>query len=297
VDVRTVSPDYFSALGIPILRGRSFREEDRTASEQTIILSASLARRLFRDQDPLGRIITFRPEHKPVCTVIGVAADVDNSGMPGRSDPEYYLLRRKIADEREGSGGSATAMRAARALHAYDGQACVIVRSAARPAAVASWIRQETAALDPTVPIEIATMRQRVSAMAERPRFNALLLTLFATIGVLLAGSGLYGLVSFLAVQRTQEIGVRMALGATPRVIARMVVTGALRWTAFGIAIGLAGAIFLARAMRTMLFGVSTDAVMISVAALLLFGVSVLAAVLPALRASRTDPIRALRYQ
>ncbi|HYW42855.1 MAG TPA: ABC transporter permease [Bryobacteraceae bacterium] len=290
---RSISPDYFAALQIPILRGRGFREEERASREQTIVLSASLARRLFPNQDPIGRVIHFRPDG-PDDTVIGVAADVDNSGIPGHPDPEYYLLRRSVTDPQAGANVSL----AARALHVYDGEACLTVRSSARAGVVADWIRTEVAALDPTVPMTIATMRQRVRGMSDRLRFNAILLTLFALIGVLLAASGLYGLISFLVVQRTGEIGVRMALGATPARIARLVVDDALGWTAAGIAIGLAGAIVTARSLRSILVEVRAgNLVLFAAAALLLFGIALAAALLPSLRASRIDPIQALRRE
>jgi putative ABC transport system permease protein len=227
-------------------------------------------------------------------SVIGVAADVDNAGAAGHSDPEYYVLRKKIIDPDAGRNEGLVS----RSLHVYDGAAFVIVRSAARPGAVANWIRTEAAALDPTVPVTISTMEQRVRAVVERPRFNAFLLTLFALIGVLLAASGLYGLISFLVVQRTQEIGVRIALGATPAKIAGLVLQDALRWTATGVAIGLAGAAITARSLSSILFQVRAgNPLLFGGAALLLVAIALAAAALPSLRASHIDPVEALRQQ
>jgi putative ABC transport system permease protein len=293
VSWRSVSPGYFATMGIPIMRGRDFTEEDRTSREQTIVVSASLARRLFGEGEAIGQVLHFQPSG-PDATVIGVAADIDNTGTPGRSDPEYYVVRKKITDPRAGADASLIT----RSLHQYDGEAFVLVRSAARTGAVADWIRTEAAALDPTIPVTIATMRQRVDAVSERPRFNAMLMSLFALTGVLLAASGLYGLVAFLTAQRTQEIGVRVALGATPARIAGLVARDALHWTVAGVAVGVTGAALTARAMRGLLPGTGAGAPMfIGGAALLLVLVALAAAALPSLRASRLDPVKALRAE
>src|SRR5262245_53318748 len=165
VSLRTVSPGYFATLGIPLLGGRDFREEDRSSPEGRIVVSASLAHRLFGDQDALGKTIHFRPGGA-AATVIAVAADIDNNGSPGRFDPEYYMVRKRTTDPRAGADASMIA----RSLHAYDGEGYLLVRSAARSDAVAQWIRSEASALDPTVPVTIATMRQRVDSISERPR-------------------------------------------------------------------------------------------------------------------------------
>jgi len=184
----------------------------------------------------------------------------------------------------------------ARSLNVYDGDAWVGVRSSAPPDAIANWIRTEAAALDSTVPVTIATMEQRLRGVSARPRFSAFLLTLFAAIGVLLAASGLYGLISFLVVKRTPEIGVRMALGATPWRIVRLVVDDAVRWTALGIAGGLAGAAASTHALRGLLFEApAQQPAVFGAAAGLLLLVALTASLLPSLRAAQTDPVQALR--
>jgi predicted permease len=304
---RTVSPGYFRALGIPILRGRAFGEGDLASGENVMVISATLARRLFGTNDVLGRVIQIPNRGWPSFTVIGVAADTDNTGTPGQSEPEYYLLRKPqaaaaaaIAQSPRGNdallGGDASLI--ARALHAYDGEGFLIVRSAARPDAVAHWIRSEAAAMDSTVPVAVASMRQRVRAVSDRPRFNAFLLTLFAAIGVLLAAFGLYGLIGFLVVERTREIGIRMALGATPRGIARLVLGDGLRWTAAGVLLGLAGAAVTARSLTGILFGVSAaNPAIFGFAAAILTCTAVAAMLAPALRAARIDPVEALRRE
>ena len=308
---RTVSPDYFAALGIRILRGRSFQEQDLSSSANLMVISAALSHRLFPNEDAMGRLIGIPLRGGPKMTVIGVAADAENTGVPGESEPEYYLLRKPIAapaasaaaaapPPARGPAGANTLQSdshlIARSLHVYDGEAYVIVRSPARESAVAQWMRSEAAALDPTVPLTIASMRQRVREVSARPRFEAFLLSAFAAIGVLLAAGGLYGLVRFLVAQRTQEIGVRMALGATPRKIAAMVLGDGLRWTAAGVALGLGGAALTARYLGGMLFGAQPEnPVMFGAAALILAAAAIAAMLSPALRAARIHPVEALR--
>ena len=294
---RFVSPEYFRALGIRILQGRPFQETDVTSNENVIIISASLARHLFGSTDPLGQAVSlFRAPgaESPQYTVVGVAEDVKNNGLTAPADAEYYVPRKRIADPNAGRDASM----AARALHQYDGEAFVTVRSASRPDIVTNWIRTEIAAMDPTVPAIIGPMQQRLGQVSERPRFSAALLSLFAAVGVMLAAAGLYGLMSFLVSRRTQEVGVRMALGATPGRIALLVLGHALRWSAVGVAIGVAGSIAAARVLRSLLFGVSaSDPAMIGAASGLLLVVAAAAALLPSLRAARVDPVAALHHE
>jgi ABC-type antimicrobial peptide transport system permease subunit len=163
---------------------------------------------------------------------------------------------------------------------------------------MAGWLKKEIAAIDPALPVTLATMRQRVSRLNDRPRFNAVLLSLFAAMGLVLAVIGLYGVMAFLVGQRTQEIGVRMALGATPRAIMKLILSHAAVWTVGGSLAGLAGSLFAVRAVRSLLFGVPehdpwTFAVVLS--GLLL--VALAAAWIPSTRAARVDPMAALRHE
>jgi putative ABC transport system permease protein len=158
-------------------------------------------------------------------------------------------------------------------------------------------VRQGTASLDSSVPVTIETMSQRVGKLAERPRFNAVLLTLFAGMGVVLAAIGIYGVVGFLAAQRTQEIGVRMALGASPGAIWKMVMGSVARWTISGALLGLLGSWYAVKLLRSLLFDVSVrDPWPVGAAVILLLVAAFVAAALPARRAMRVDPIEALRY-
>jgi predicted permease len=273
---RAVTPGYFAALGVPILRGRGFQEQDRDSQRNAVILGDSLARRMFPGQGPLGKQI--QPGRSgPWLTVIGVAGDVKNGALMGPDDPEFYVVRHRAP---EPFGRTATA----------------ILRGAINPAALARWVRAEVAALDPTLPVNVETLDQRVGKLAQRPRFNAWLLGLFAAMGLLLSAIGLYGVISFLVAQRTQEIGVRMALGATPGAVARLVLGHAARWTMAGVALGVIGSWFAARLLGAMLFHVSArDPWILAAAAAVLWAVAMLAAWVPSRRAARVDPMQALR--
>jgi ABC-type antimicrobial peptide transport system permease subunit len=187
---------------------------------------------------------------------------------------------------------------AGRALHLYDGEAFLIVRGSARPDVIANWIRTSTTALDPTVPVTIASIEQRVHAVSERPRFAAVLLSLFAIVGLALAAGGLYGLISVLVLQRTREMGVRTAVGATSAQIVRLILANALYWTLGGVAVGLLATAMAARALGTLLFEVPAEnPILFGAAALLMMVVSVAAALAPSLRAAKIDPMIALRHE
>jgi putative ABC transport system permease protein len=216
----------------------------------------------------------------------------DCIGLAAPSDAEYYVPRKTITDPIAGRGGSMVA----RSLHLYDGESFVTVRSASRPEAVQGWIRAAVAEMDPSVPAVISPMPERLRQISERPRFRAALLGVFSIVGVVLAATGLYGLMSFLVARRTQEVGVRMALGATPAQVARLVLAHALRWSILGVAAGVVGSFAAGRVLRSLLFRVpANDSALIGAAAVLLLAVSAAATLLPSLRAARIDPVVALR--
>jgi putative ABC transport system permease protein len=277
---RAVTPDYFSALAIPIREGRAFREEDRRPSENPIILGETLARELFPEESAVGKQLRlFKTPDGPWRTVVGVAANVKNDGLTTNGDPEFYLPWKNDPLIN---------------LHA----AYVIVRTRMNPMSVGAWIRSETGALDATLPVTIETMSQRVGKLTERPRFNAMLLCLFAGIAVLLAAVGIYGVIGFLVVQRTREIGVRLALGATPQSILQLVLSSVARCTIAGAVLGLLGAWFCTRLLESLLFEVRVhDPVVFGLAIFALVAVALFAAWIPARRAMRVDPMIALRYE
>lgn len=278
---RMVTPNYFAALTIPIPRGRGFTDADRSPDEHPVVLSESLAARLFPGEDPLGKSLRFTAFDRqgPWRTVVGIAANVKNNGLTSDGDPEFYIPWKNDAET-------------------YVGRAFVIFRTPLERASLVPWVRSQIAELDPTVPVEFATMNARVSKSTARPRFDAVLLSLFAMIGLTLAAIGVYGVVSFLVSQRTQEIGIRMALGATPRSISTMVLLDLSRWTVAGACVGLTVAWFCARLLRSLLFEVKAhDPLLLALASVILLFAAFVAAWIPARRAARVDPMVALRYE
>jgi len=277
---RYVSADYFQALGIPIRRGRSFSEADHAPGISSIVVNETLAQRLVGDGDPIGKRLGRH-------TIIGVAADTRNAGLDRPVEPEFHQVRKHTGDGIPGSGDDAWWQRAT-----------AIVRSNLSERDTAELLKAAIRQVDPTVPVEIATVQARVDRFLVRPRFQTALLLLFALTGLALAGIGLYGLISFLVVHRTREIGVRMALGATPAEAARLVVSGAVRWTAVGIVIGIAGAGSLLHLLEGLLYQVEVlDPRVFAGAVAVLVAAAISAAWLPAHRASNIDPAIALRHE
>ncbi len=279
---RYVTPNYFSTLEIPILQGRAFTETDRKSDITPVIVSQTLARRMFPNESALGKHI-LKSAQGQWYTVIGIAVDVKNGGIAEKADPEFYELRKGVADftfaEQGGSRGG-----------------YAILRTAISPSLVANSLRSAIAAVDPTLPADLQPMTERLGELDARPRFAAVLLTSFAAMGVLLAGIGLFGVMSFLVAQRTREIGIRMALGATPRHIVAWTLGHAARWTIAGIAVGLAGSFACARLIRSMLFQVgSGDPGTLTIAVIFLCAVALAAAAIPSRRAARLAPVQTLR--
>jgi predicted permease len=287
VTFRRVSPDYFRTLSIPIVRGESFTDAERGSKEHFVILSNKLAGRLFPGQDALGqRMQMGSGDANPASyTVVGVAADVKNGGLTGEQLPEYYRLRRDQAEDWECCG--------------HWGQtAVVILRSSLSAEALSPWIRTQAAAIDPAVSVDIATMRQRVSKLADGPRFQTLLVGFFAITGLVLAVIGLYGVISFLVTQRTQEIGVRMALGSTRSGILWLVCGRSLRLILWGTGVGLVAALTSSRVLGSLLYEVGArDPLSFAAVTLVLIAVALMATLIPARSAARVDPMVALRCE
>lgn len=284
---RAVTPGYFPALSVPILRGRGFEEVDRSPNENVVVLSSVLAGRLFPNEDPLGKRI--RPGRSgPWLTIVGVVGNVKNAGLNSSDDPEYYVPRKHEAQLGVVNRLPPAAFR----------RASLLIRSPMEPQAIAEWVRREIAALDTTLPVTLETMEQRIGQLAARPRFNAWVLTLFSSLALCLAALGLYGVMAFLVAQRTQEIGVRMALGATPGSIAGLILVQAARWTLAGVALGIAGAWLAVRWLGTMLFQVSpSDPLSLGATLLVLLMVALAASWIPSRRAARVNPMVALRCE
>jgi predicted permease len=287
---RWVTPSYFSTLGIRITRGSSFTEDERQSNDHVIVISEAMAERLFPGEDPVGRHVDLHEAdaNNPWYTVVGVAANVKNGGLATQSEPEYYKLwRNRAEDWNTGFTGA-------------DGGilATFILSTPANPRALASLIRSEVAGIDSSIPVEFETMRQRVTSLAERPRFEAALLSLFAALAVGLAAVGLYGVIAFIVSRRTPEIAVRIALGAGKKDIVTLIGREGIRIIGVGILLGAGGALSVSRTFRVLLFGVTASDVLTLFSAIaLLVLVSVVAMWMPLRRAMRVDPMQALRYE
>ena len=270
---RTVTPDYFRALDIPIVRGRNFAEQDRTGNEREVILSRLLASELFGDEDPIGK-------HMGSGVVVGVAANVKNNGLTEQSEPEIYTLRRSVASDWDSS------------------KFVVVLNSVMTAKAVEPWVRTAAASVDPTVPVEVEVLDQTVQRLADRPRFETALLGFFAGTGLVLAIVGLYGLIAFMTTQRRQEIGVRMALGATRGNILRLIAGDGMRMVALGGALGVGTALGISKLLKSLLFEVSVYDPLTFVVAPALLTLAALAAILiPARAGTRVDPAVTLRAE
>jgi putative ABC transport system permease protein len=273
VDWRMVSPGYFKAMGIPILRGRTFHSEDREGGPGVLILSAEMARRFWPDDDPIGKFIVAG---KDAFRVVGVVGDVRSLSLAVDPRPTMYLS----------------------ATQAVQTQMALTIR-ARGDLPVAATVRAIVAAIDPQLAVyNVRTMETLISTNTTQPRVTAWLIGMFALLALLLAAIGVYGVLAYLVTQRTREIGVRIALGARPRSVLALVVGHSLRLSVTGILLGLIAAVWLAPAIESQLFGVRPrDAVTLAAAAGGLLVIALVASYLPARRATRVDPLTALRAE
>lgn len=273
---RVVSPDYFQAIGIPLLRGRHFTEGDTPEAPGVIIINEALARRFWPNEDPLGHRMKLEGE-EGWRLIVGVVRDVKHWGLDQAAEPEMYVpyLQRPWRFM------------------------ILVVRTVSDPVNLAGAVREQVWAVDKDQPVaEMKTMEQLLEESVSQPHFSTFLLGVFAALGVILAAVGVYGVISYSVIQRTHEIGIRMALGAQPKDILRLVLGQGLKLTVVGIGIGLLGAFAVTRFLRSLLYGISpTDPMTFAGASLLLGGVALAACYIPARRAMRVDPMLALRYE
>lgn len=279
---RVVNPDYFRAMGIPLQRGRVFDTRDSSDSTPALIVNRRLAEQFWPGEDPTGKRLKIGPPDSPNpwATVIGVVGDVRQAGLYGEQLSELYA---PYAQERRSW------------LSPRD----LVVRTRGDAASLAGAVREAVWAVDKDQPVSnVRTMDQVLVAAVSRERFQMLLLSLFATLALVLACVGLYGVISYTVAQRTREIGVRMALGARPGDVLRLVIRQGMVLTFAGLLLGIVGGLAVTRVMSDLLFGVTaTDAVtFISVGGLLVV-VAFLACYVPARRATKVDPLIALRYE
>ncbi len=276
VALRYITPEYFYTLGIPLLLGRNYTDAERSEPENTIVISNALAQRLFPAANPIGQRISLDGGSNWV-TVIGVVGDVKNNGITAAVWPEYYRLRR--------TGGDRLGL-----------TTVAFIRSQLDTATLARWVQKSVAALDPTVTVAWESMPARLHRLNDRPRFLTFVLLIFAVVSVLLAGSGLYGVIAFLVSSRAREMGVRSALGATRLDLLLLVQRQTLWCAGIGTVVGLTGSLALAGLVRGLLFQISPrDPRILVLAAVFLCTIAFLAAWAPAWKAAQTDPARALR--
>ena len=276
-DVRVTDAGYFRAMGISLLRGRGFTESEIADARRVVVISESMAREHFPGEDPIGKRIRVGMFLEPPSTeIIGVVADVRYESLVDEAYPTVYMPIPELT---------------------YPFMTLVL-RTGDDPLQLAPTVRKALREIDPDQPVsDVRTLEKVMSETVARPRFNTLLLGLFAGLATLLAAVGIFGVMSYAVTLRTREIGLRMALGARPGEVLRLILKQGLLLTAIGIAIGLAGAFAMTRVLSGLLYGVgSTDPSTFAVIVLLLTLVSLLACYLPARRATRVDPLTALRY-
>jgi putative ABC transport system permease protein len=275
---RTITPDYFRVLQMPLLQGRFFSDADTAQSPKVVIINRAFAQKYFPKGDALGKRITLdNPQRNPKwATIVGIVGDIRHRGLDVDPEPEYYLPHTQLP---------------VRSM-------ILAVRSAEDPRSLASAIRRKIQSIDPDEPLaNVRTLDTVISDSVAPRRLAAVLLGVFGSIALLLAAVGTYGVISYLAVQRTHEIGVRMALGAQRRDVVRLLVGHALRLVGIGTVIGLVLALFSTRALSSLLYNVGTlDLTTFIFVMLVLGGIALLASYIPALRATRADPMITLSH-
>jgi predicted permease len=284
VRVSWVFDDYFSTVGIPLLRGRSFTPEDRAGSQLVALVSKGAAKALWPGQDALGKRFNVAGG---VEIVVGIVGDVNDGTLADKPQPHVYIPYLQTADVFfELSNSELRAMN-------------IAVRTAGDPAALTSAVTHQIHSLDSDLAVaKIHTMDQDLSESVAGPRFNTSLLGIFSIAALLLAAIGIYGVLAYAVGQQTHEIGIRVALGAQRRDVVRLVLAHGARLALIGITIGLLAAFGLTRLMASLLYGISaSDPLTFAAVSALLFAVALLACYIPARRAMRVDPMVALRYE
>jgi putative ABC transport system permease protein len=282
MQVRVATPEYFSTLGIPLKRGRMFTEDDRLQSPKVVLITEAAAKQYFPSEDPIGKTIKLgwgRGPGKPRAggEVVGIVGDIKAEGLDEPNPPQIYMPLRQWPVS----------------------FMTVVLKTSVPPTSLTEAARAQVAAIDPNLPLSnIGTLDAIVAKSISQQRFYMTLLSVFAAVALVLAAIGIFGVLSYAVSQRTREIGIRMALGAQERTVIGLVVRQAMALVAAGVVAGTLLALYLSQTMTKMLFSVRpTDpATFVSVAAVLA-GVALLASYLPARRATRVDPIVALRSE
>ena len=277
-DVRVVDAGYFGTMGIPLLRGRNFSDNELREAKQVILINEALARQHFPNEEPIGKRLDVAMFEKPTpAEIIGVVGNVRYDSLIDASPPAVYFPHPDLA---------------------YSFMT-LVVRTEGEPAAIAPAIQREIRSLDPNQPVsDVRTMNQVMSEWVSRSRFNTLLLALFAGLATLLSAVGIFGVMNYSVALRTRELGLRLAVGAQPRQVLLLVLKQGFLLTLVGVGLGLAAAFALTRLLSGLLFGVQAfDLTTFASISVFLVMVSLLACYLPARRAMRIDPLSALRYE
>lgn len=277
IDWRIASPGYFKTMGIPLLRGRDFTDADGPApAPPVMIISQTTAKKFWGDGDPLGRTLRRSADPGTAFIIVGVVGDVRSTALTQESPALYYPMAWRVWPLMD-----------------------IVVRTNSSPEALLPAIRRKVHELDAELALaNVRTMEEWVSNNAAQPRLNTTLLSVFAFVALLIASIGIYGVLAYSVSQRTREIGVRMALGASPRGVLQLIVGEGMKVALIGIGSGLLGGLAAGRAVSGLVFGVPVrDPLTFLAVAVVLAGVVLAACAIPALRASRVDPIVALRYE
>jgi putative ABC transport system permease protein len=275
---RIVRPHYFQTMGATLLEGRDFTERDNESAPGVVIINETFARRHWPNEDPIGKRIRIAIDESGPREIVGVVKDVKQRDWTAEPQPEMYLPHFQAATPR---------------------YLTLVVRADSNPLKLAAAVEGEVWAIDKNLPVsEVRSMEEVIAASIAQQRFNVLLLGIFASVALILAAVGIYGVMSYSVTQRTQEIGIRMALGAQTSDVLKMVVGQVMKLVAVGVGAGLIGAFLLTRLLSSLLYKVSaTDPATFAVIALVLMSVALLACYLPARRATKVDPMVALRYE
>ncbi len=281
-DLFMTEPDYFRTLGIPLLQGRDFNERDDHNSTPVVIVSDQFARQFFPGENPIGKrfkpgLSSWENEKSQMREIIGVVGDIRNRALNTEPKPVYYLPQSQVPFN----------------------ELAIVTKTSNDPRALINAVTREVQSMDAELPVFNAkTMDEYVSSSVAAPRFNTTLLAIFASVALVLTVIGLYGVMSYSVAQRTNEIGIRMALGAQTSDVLRMIVKDGAKIVAIGLLLGIGGALALTRLLESLLFGVTTrdPLTFVSIAALLSV-VAMLACYIPAWRATRVDPLEALRCE
>ncbi len=285
------TPHYFEALRVPLLKGRVFDQRDTGNSARVLLINEAFAKKYWPKGDPIGQRITvgkgLGPEFEdPTREIVGIVGNIREMGLGQSEVPVMYVPQSQVSDGLTKLANNVIPL-------------SWIIQTAADPASLSAAIQHEIQSVDSQLaPSKIRTMDQVISESTARQNFNMLLLTIFAGLALLLAAIGIYGLMSYTVEQRTQELGIRMALGAGRGDMLKLVVRQGMLLAGIGVAIGLAASFGLNRLLANLLFGVkATDPITYAAVTVILISVALLATYVPARRATKIDPLVALRYE